>query len=144
MPDLVVGVATGGIAMGALVAQELGLPFAYARSQAKEHGLQRKVEGNVEAGSNVIIVEDLISTGGSSISVVEVLREAGCNVLGMVSIFTYGFDVAKKKFKDSKCPLYTLTDYNTIIQIASENGIIIDKYLDTLKEWRVQPDKWGG
>ncbi len=142
-PDVVAGVATGGIALGVLVAQDMGLPFVYVRGEAKGHGLQNRIEGHVEPGSNVIVVEDLISTGGSSISVVEALREAECNVVGMVAIFTYGFDVAKKKFKDSKCPLYTLSDYNTIIQTAAENGIIMEKQIETLKEWRQKPDQWG-
>lgn len=142
-PDTVVGVATGGIALGVLTAQDLGLPFAYVRSEAKGHGLQNRIEGHIEPGSNVVVIEDLISTGGSSLSVVEALREAQCNVVGMVAIFTYGFEVAKKKFKDAKCPIYTLSDYDTIIQVAVENGLIIEKQLETLKEWRVQPEKWG-
>jgi orotate phosphoribosyltransferase len=142
-PDMIAGVATGGIAMGVLVAQDLGLPFVYVRSESKGHGLQNRIEGHVESGSNVIVIEDLISTGGSSISVVESLREAGCNVVGMVAIFTYGFDVARKKFKDAKCPLYTLSDYETIIQIALENGLVSGKQQETLKEWRIKPEEWG-
>ncbi len=142
-PNVVAGVATGGIALGALVAQDMGLPFVYVRGESKGHGLQNRIEGHVESGSNVVVVEDLISTGGSSISVVQALREAGCNVVGMVAIFTYGFDVAKKKFKDAKCPLFTLSDYETIIQIASENGIIGTQQLDTLKDWRQKPEEWG-
>jgi len=142
-PNVVAGVATGGIALGVLTAQDMGLPFVYVRSEAKGHGLQNRIEGHIESGSNVVVIEDLISTGGSSISVVEALREAGCNVVGMVAIFTYGFDVAIKKFQDAKCPLVTLSDYNTIIQIANENGIIAGQYLETLREWRQQPEIWG-
>lgn len=142
-PNVVAGVATGGIALGVLVAQDMGLPFVYVRGESKGHGLQNRIEGHVDSGSNVVVIEDLISTGGSSISVVEALREAGCNVVGMVAIFTYGFDVAKKKFKDAKCPLYTLSDYETIIQIASENGIVGTQQLETLKEWRQKPEVWG-
>jgi orotate phosphoribosyltransferase len=140
---VVAGVATGGIALGVLASQDMGLPFVYVRGEAKGHGLGNRIEGYVEEGSNVIVVEDLISTGGSSISVVEALREAGCNVVGMVAIFTYGFDVAKKKFEDARCPLYTLSDYNTIIQIAVDNGMVLEKQLDTLREWRQKPDQWG-
>jgi orotate phosphoribosyltransferase len=142
-PNVVAGVATGGIALGVLASQDMGLPFIYVRGEAKGHGLGNRIEGHVEEGSNVIVVEDLISTGGSSISVVEALREAGCNVVGMVAIFTYGFDVAKKKFEDARCPLYTLSDYNTIIQIAADNGMVLEKQLDTLREWRQKPDQWG-
>lgn len=142
-PDVVAGVATGGIAIGALVAQDLGLPFVYVRGDAKGHGLQNRIEGHIEPGSNVIIIEDLVSTGGSSLSAVEAIRAADCNVVGMVAIFTYGFDVAVKKFKEAKCPLLTLSDYQTIIEIGVENGLIGKSQMDTLKEWRVQPDKWG-
>ncbi len=129
--------------MGVLAAQDMGLPFVYVRSEVKGHGLQNRIEGHIDEGSNVVVIEDLISTGGSSISVVEALREAGCNVVGMVAILTYGFDVAKKKFREAKCPLYTLSDYNTIIQVSAENGIIMEKQLETLKEWRQKPDQWG-
>lgn len=142
-PSVVAGVATGGIPLGVLVAQDMGLPFIYVRSDAKGHGLQNRIEGHVESGSNVIVIEDLISTGGSSISVVEALREVGCNVVGMVAIFTYGFDVAKEKFKQAKCPLYTLSDYNTIIEIAVDNGFIAAQHLEMLKQWRLKPETWG-
>lgn len=142
-PDVIAGVATGGIALGVLVAQDLGLPFVYVRGESKGHGLQNKIEGHVESGSNVLVIEDLISTGGSSISVVEALREAGCNVTGMVAIFTYGFDVAVKKFQEAKCPLFTLSDYQTVIQISLENGFVSEKQLETLKEWRKKPEEWG-
>ena len=121
----------------------LPISFVYVRGDAKGHGLQNRIEGDIDQGNNVVVVEDLISTGASSISVVEALREAGCNVVGMVAIFTYGFDVSKKKFKDAKCPLYTLSDYNTIIQVAAANGLILDQQLETLKEWRQKPDQWG-
>lgn len=142
-PDVVAGVATGAVAIGALIAQELNLPFIYVRSEAKGHGLQNRIEGHVESGSNVIIIEDLISTGGSSLSVVNALREHGCKVVGMAAIFSYCFEVAIQKFQEAKCPLYTLSDYQTVVEIGIENGIIGKEQFETLSEWRIQPDKWG-
>src|SRR5690606_41669426 len=122
-PDAVAGVATGGIAIGALVAQEMGLPFVYVRSEAKKHGLTNLIEGEIESGQNVVVIEDLISTGGSSLKAVEALREKGCNVKGMVAIFTYGFDEAVQNFKKAKCQLETLTDYNTLLDAAVQRQI---------------------
>jgi len=142
-PEVIAGVATGGIPHGVLVAHDLGLPFIYVRTEAKGHGLNNKIEGEVEKGKNVIIIEDLISTGKSSYNVVEAVLNAGCKVVGMIAIFSYGFDIAHNKFKDIKCPLYTLSDYNTVIDVAVENGLIPDEYLNTLKEWRKTPDTWG-
>jgi orotate phosphoribosyltransferase len=142
-PDVIAGVATGGIAIGALVAQEMGLPFVYVRSEAKKHGLTNMIEGDVESGQNVVVVEDLISTGGSSLKAVEALREKGCTVKGMVAIFTYGFDEAERNFKKAKCNLKTLTDYNTLINTALTKEYITEKDLESLKQWRANPSAWG-
>jgi orotate phosphoribosyltransferase len=142
-PDVIAGVATGGIAIGALVAQEMGLPFVYVRSEAKKHGLTNMIEGDVESGQNVVVVEDLISTGGSSLKAVEALREKGCNVKGMVAIFTYGFDEAEQNFKSAKCNLKALTDYNTLINTALTKEYISEKDLESLKQWRTNPSAWG-
>jgi orotate phosphoribosyltransferase len=142
-PDVIAGVATGGIAIGALVAQEMGLPFVYVRSEAKKHGLTNMIEGDVESGQNVVVVEDLISTGGSSLKAVEALREKGCTVKGMVAIFTYGFDEAEQNFKKAKCNLKTLTDYNTLINTALTKEYISEKDLESLKQWRTNPSAWG-
>jgi len=142
-PDVIAGVATGGIAIGALVAQEMGLPFVYVRSEAKKHGLTNMIEGEIESGQNVVVIEDLISTGGSSLKAVEALREKGCNVKGMVAIFTYGFDEAEQNFKKAKCKLETLTDYNKLIQAAVKHEYITEKDLKSLKEWRANPSAWS-
>jgi orotate phosphoribosyltransferase len=141
-PDIIAGVATGGIAQGALVAQELGVPFVYIRSEAKKHGLTNMIEGVVEKGQSVVVIEDLISTGGSSLKAVEALREAGCEVKGMVAIFTYGFKTATDNFKKSKCKLVTLSDYDTLIKQALESNYIAEKNLKSLKEWRENPSEW--
>lgn len=142
-PDVIAGVATGGIAIGALVAQELGLPFIYVRSEAKKHGLTNMIEGEVEAGQSVVVIEDLISTGGSSLKAVEALREKGCNVKGMVAIFTYGFDQATQNFKKAKCSVKTLTNYDTLVKAAVERGYIDEKNIRSLQEWRANPETWG-
>ncbi len=142
-PDMIAGVATGGIAQGALVAQELGVGFAYVRPGDKGHGLQNRIEGVVEAGQSVVVIEDLISTGGSSLSAVQALREAGCEIKGMASIFTYGFDLSVQAFKNAQCPLITLTDYNTLITQALESGYISVDDLESLREWRQNPATWG-
>ncbi len=142
-PDVIAGVATGGIAIGALVAQELGLPFVYIRSEAKKHGLTNQIEGEIESGQTVVVIEDLISTGGSSLKAVEALREKGCNVKGMAAIFTYGFDEAVQNFKKAKCKLVTLTDYNKLINTAVDKEYVDEKALKSLKEWRSNPAKWG-
>ncbi|MDO8998931.1 MAG: orotate phosphoribosyltransferase [Bacteroidota bacterium] len=141
-PDVIAGVATGGIAMGALIAQEMGLPFVYVRSEAKKHGLTNMIEGDVQSGQNVVVIEDLISTGGSSLKAVEALREKGCTVKGMAAIFTYGFDEAEQNFKKAKCNLKTLTDYNTLINTALTKEYINDKDLESLKQWRANPSAW--
>jgi orotate phosphoribosyltransferase len=142
-PDVIAGVATGAIAIGALVAEELGLPFVYVRSSAKEHGMGNLIEGFVEKGQSVVVVEDLISTGGSSLKAVEALRTHGCKVKGMAAIFTYGFEQSEKAFQDSKCKLITLTDYSTLIKKAFDQNFVTAKEVESLKEWRKKPDTWG-
>ncbi len=133
-PDVIAGVATGGIAQGALVAQEMGLPFVYIRSEAKKHGLTNMIEGVIEKGQSVVVIEDLISTGGSSLSAVEALREKGCDVKGMAAIFTYSFKTAVDNFKKSKCKLVTLSDYDSLIKQALKSNYITEKNLKSLKE----------
>jgi orotate phosphoribosyltransferase len=142
-PDVIAGVATGGIAQGALVAQEMGLPFVYVRSEAKKHGLTNMIEGVVEAGQSVVVIEDLISTGGSSLKAVEALREAGCEVKGMAAIFTYGFKTATDNFKKGKCKLVTLSNYDTMITQALQSNYITDNDLKSLQAWRENPAEWG-
>jgi len=142
-PDVIVGVATGGIAIGALVAQDLGLPFAYVRAEAKVHGLSNLMEGVVEKGQSVVVIEDLVSTGNSSLKAVESLRKEGCEVKGMASIFSYGFKVADDAFKKAKCKLFTLSDYETLVEQALKSNHITEKDLKSLKVWRESPDSWG-
>ena len=134
--EAISGVATGGIAQGALVAQELGLPFSYVRSGKKDHGLSNQIEGAVIPGQRIVVVEDLISTGGSSLGAVEALREAGCCVSGMVAIFTYNLPAAVRGFETAACQLFTLTDYDILIQKALETGYISDDDLSILKEFK--------
>ncbi len=141
--DVIEGVATGAIAVGALVADELGLPFVYIRSAAKKHGLENLIEGDIKPGAKVVVVEDLISTGGSSLKAVDALRKADCDVLGMTAIFTYGFDIAENNFKEANCELVTLSDYNAMINIAVKENYINESYIDTLKEWRQDPSVWN-
>lgn len=140
--EVVVGVATGGIAHGALVAEALGLPFAYVRSAAKGHGLENLIEGDLKPGQQVVVIEDLVSTGGSSLKAIEELRKSGCNVLGMLAIFSYGFDTAIQNFKTSKCKLITLSDYNTLIDAALNTKFISEKEVDSLNKWRENPSEW--
>lgn len=141
--DLIVGVATGGIAQGALVAQEMGLPFAYVRSEHKQHGMANLVEGVVESGQRVVIIEDLISTGGSSLRAVEALREKQCIVKGMIAIFSYDFDIAIERFKEAKCKLFSLSNYNDLIEQAIADEFIMEKDIESLKKWRKDPANWG-
>lgn len=141
--DAVVGVATGGIAQGALIAHELGLPFAYVRSGSKGHGLENQIEGVVEAGQKVVVIEDLVSTGGSSLRAVIALRAAGCEVKGMVAIFTYQLPVATENFEKENCKLVTLSNYDTMIHRAAENNYIQDSDQASLAEWRKDPKKWA-
>jgi orotate phosphoribosyltransferase len=142
-PDVIVGVATGGIAIGALVAQDLGLPFAYVRSSAKGHGLQNLIEGVIEEGQSVVVVEDLVSTGKSSLNAVEALRSSGAVVKGMVAIFTYGFDIAREQFTEAGVALSVLTDYETLMKQALKSGYVTDKQIDLLRSWRDNPSAWG-
>ncbi len=141
-PDVIAGVATGGIAIGALVAQDLGLPFVYVRSEAKKHGLTNAVEGEIESGQSVVVIEDLISTGGSSIKAVDTLRAQGCDVKGMVAIFTYGFNDAVENLKKANCNTFTLCDYNALIDVALAKNYITEQDLDSLKQWREMPSTW--
>lgn len=141
-PDVIAGVATGGIAQGALVAQEMGLPFVYVRSEAKKHGLSNLIEGIVESGQSVVVIEDLISTGGSSLKAVQALRDAGCVVKGMAAIFTYGFEEATTNLAKAKCNTVTLTDYNCLVTEALHKGYITEKDVDSLKQWRLSPSTW--
>ena len=140
---MIAGVATGAIAHGALAADRLGLPFIYVRSAAKEHGLGNQIEGYYEPGQKVVVIEDLISTGGSSLSAVRALREAGCDVLGMVAIFTYEFKKAADGFAAENCELHTLSDYSTLVDTAVTAGYIGAAEVETLKKWRVDPSIWG-
>ncbi len=141
--DIIVGVATGGIAIGALVAQDLGLPFAYVRSSQKGHGLTNQIEGVVESGQRAVVIEDLISTGGSSMKAVEALREVEVNVKAMIAIFNYGFDVAQKRFDDAKCRMMSLSNYDALIEFAMASDYIQKSDYASLKKWREAPDKWN-
>lgn len=142
-PDVIAGVATGGIAQGALVAQELGLPFAYVRSEKKSHGMQNQVEGVIESGQSVIVIEDLVSTGKSSLLAVDALREAGAAVKGMLAIFTYQLPTADANFKEKECSLFTLTNYETLIYKAIEENYITEADQQSLLEWRKDPQAWS-
>lgn len=141
-PDVIAGVATGGIAHGVLVAQELGLPFVYVRSSAKKHGLGNQIEGYFEEGQSVIVIEDLISTGGSSIEAIHALREAKLNVKGLVAIFTYGFNQSVKSFKEIKCPFETLTNYDLLMNQAIKEKYINESDLESLLHWKQNPAEW--
>ncbi len=140
--EIIAGVATGAIAHGVLVAEALDKPFVYVRSAPKSHGLANQIEGECRPGSKVVVVEDLISTGGSSLSAVEALRNAGCEVLGMVAIFTYGFPVAEQNFAQASVRLDTLTNYKALIELASEQGYVKPEELAFLREWRKDPSKY--
>ena len=142
-PDVIAGVATGAIAIGVLVAQELGVPFVYVRPEAKKHGRQNQIEGFLETGSNVVVVEDLISTGMSSLLAVDALNAANVNVKGMIAIFTYGFDVALENFNKANVDLTTLSDYDNMLNQAHKDSYISKKELDTLSEWRESPSTWN-
>lgn len=142
-PDIIAGVATGGIAQGALVAQELGLPFVYVRPEAKAHGLTNQVEGEIEKGQTVVIIEDLVSTGKSSLNAADALIKAGCEVKGMVAIFTYGFLEAEENFKKKKIPLVSLTNYDALIKQGVKSKYITNKNVESLKAWRENPAEWG-
>lgn len=142
-PDVIAGVATGGVPQGVLVAQELGLPFIYIRSNAKEHGMGNLIEGLYEAGQKVVVIEDLISTGGSSIKAVDSLREAGLIIRGLAAIFTYGFSLAERSFEKAECPFITLSDYDTLIEQALSSNYINANELAELKKWKENPASWN-
>ncbi|MCL2651775.1 MAG: orotate phosphoribosyltransferase [Candidatus Azobacteroides sp.] len=141
--DAIAGVATGAIAQGAMVADELNLPFVYVRSSPKDHGLENLIEGDLKPGAKVVIIEDLISTGGSSLKAVEAVRNDGCDVLGMVAIFTYGFPIAGEKFKEAKVELTTLCDYNAILDVALKTNYIDQSEIAVLQRWRKDPANWN-
>ena len=143
-PDLIAGVATGAIAQGALVADAMSLPMVYVRPSAKGHGRQNLIEGRLEAGQKVVVVEDLISTGGSSLKAVEALREAGAEVMGMVAIFSYGFELAADNFLKAGVELHTLTNYHILIEAALDSGAVQEDQLEMLQDWRKDPSSWKG
>ncbi|MFL2582145.1 MAG: orotate phosphoribosyltransferase [Flavobacteriales bacterium] len=143
-PDVIVGVATGAIAQGALVAEELGVPFAYVRASAKNHGLGNLIEGKVESGQRVVVIEDLISTAGSSLKAVEALKEVGATVLGMAAIFTYNFQISFNKLKEANCELITLSDYDALVQQALDSSYITESDVTLIKDWRLDPSNWTG
>ena len=140
--EIIAGVATGAIAHGVLAAEKMGKPFIYVRSAPKSHGLTNQVEGEYHAGAKVVVIEDLVSTGGSSLNAVEALREAGCQVLGMLAIFTYGFPTATENFAKAGVRLDTLSNYSTMIALAAEQGYVHPDELDALHEWRESPSTW--
>jgi orotate phosphoribosyltransferase len=140
--DVIAGVATAGIPQGALVAEALGLPFIYVRSSAKEHGMGNQIEGVVQAGARVVLIEDLISTGGSSLKAAQAVRDAGMQVLAIVSVFTYGFPQAEVNFSEAKVDSISLTDYATLLQVAQENNYIAESDLQKLNAWRETPESW--
>lgn len=142
-PDFIVGVATGAIGIGALVADFLNLPFCYVRPEAKKHGRQNKIEGHIEKGQNAVIIEDLISTGKSSLLAVEALKEANVNVKGMVAIFTYGFAVAEENFKNANVTLNTLSNYENLLLLAEKSKYITASEAKILSDWRINPEKWS-
>ena len=141
--DVIAGVATGGLAQGALVAQELGKPFVYVRSEQKSHGLTNQIEGEIHEGQSVVVIEDLVSTGKSSLIAVRALREKGCIVKGMAAIFTYGLQVAADNFAKEDVELVTLTDYDTLIGVAKDKDYIHSDALESLAAWRVNPEQWS-
>lgn len=141
--EAIAGVATGAIAQGVLVADALEVPFMYVRSEAKSHGLENLIEGDPQPGQKVVVIEDLISTGGSSLKAVDALRQKGCEVLGMAAIFTYGFPRAAESFKNAGCTLYTLSNYEVLIQLAQETGYVTRENINALMEWRTAPESWS-
>lgn len=142
-PDLIAGVATGAIGIGILVAEQLGLPFIYVRPKPKSHGRQNQIEGYAENGQTVVVIEDLISTGMSSLNAVDALEEGGLKVKGMLAIFSYGFDLSVQRFKDRNLALHTLSNYDYLISQASDTGYVNPDQLETLKSWRKNPQEWN-
>lgn len=141
-PDVIAGVATGAIGIGMLVAEYMGLPFVYVRPEPKKHGRQNQIEGFLQKGQNVVVIEDLISTGNSSLLAVEALREAGANVKGMAAIFTYGFDVSVENFKKANIDLFTLSNYENLLELAVAKKYITEEEQETLKIWSKSPSTW--
>lgn len=141
-PDVIAGVATGGLAQGALVAQELGLPFIYVRSEPKAHGMGNQIEGAFEKGQKVVVIEDLISTGGSSIKAIQALQEAGLDVKGLIATFSYGFKVAEENFQKANCPFVTLTNYELMIESALKKEYVTEADMESLKQWKEDPANW--
>lgn len=143
-PDMIAGVATGAIGIGVLVADALGLPFIYVRPEPKSHGRQNQIEGQLVGNQNVVVIEDLISTGGSSLNAVKALKNQGhTKVKGLIAIFTYGFEKAEQAFKEAKVEYHTLSNYNTLIEKAYETGYLNKKESDILKTWRLNPEHWN-
>jgi len=142
-PDVIAGVATGAIAMGVLTAEAMDLPFVYVRSSQKKHGLQNTIEGEFKSGQRVVVIEDLVSTGNSSLRAVDALRETGAEVLGMVAIFSYGFDLARQNFEKKQCRLHTLSDYQTLVDVAMKQGYLREEHREDLEQWRRNPSHWG-
>ena len=143
-PDVIAGVATGAIGIGALVAECLGLPFVYVRPEAKKHGRQNQIEGFIEKGQNVVVIEDLISTGKSSLVAIDALKAAEVNVKGMVAIFTYGFDVSKENFDTNNINLFTLSNYESLLEQALDTNFINQSEVDILSKWNSNPSEWTG
>lgn len=141
--EAIAGVATGAIAHGVLVAEALQLPFIYVRSKPKGHGLENLIEGDIQPGTKVVVIEDLISTGGSSISAAEAIRNFGAEVLGMLAIFTYNFPLAARNFEEANIELTTLSNYNLLLKLAYDSGEITDEQLESLNNWRKSPETWG-
>lgn len=141
--EVIAGVATAGIAHGVMAADLLKLPFIYVRSKPKEHGMGNQIEGVMEPGKKVVVVEDLISTGKSSLEVVDVLRANGADVVGMIGLFTYGFNAAAEAFEKAKVPLYTISNYMALMEVAEEQQLIAADQKETLGQWRVDPANWG-
>ena len=141
-PDVIAGVATGAIGIGVLVAEQMGLPFIYVRPKPKSHGRQNQIEGQAQKGQNVVVIEDLISTGQSSLGAVDALEKEGLQVKGMLAIFSYGFDLSVQRFEERNLPLHTLSNYDFLISQASRTGYVDEAQLDTLQAWRQDPEKW--
>ncbi len=142
-PDVIAGVATGAIAIGVLVAQELGVPFVYVRPEPKKHGRKNQIEGHLESGQNVVVIEDLISTGKSSLNAVKALKEANATVKGMVAIFSYGFEIATENFAQDHVELTTLSNYECLLEQALDSSYITNEELRLLEDWRLSPSTWN-
>jgi len=139
----IAGVATGAIAVGAMISERLNVPYAYVRPEPKGHGLRNQIEGNIEEKSNVVVIEDLISTGKSSLNAINALKSEDINVMGMLSIFSYNFDFANKKFTDEKVTINSLADYNTLVEVIESNGDLNNDEITRLKKWREDPESWS-